>query len=65
MFIIKYIFIVSGRLQKRRPANGEGAGVVLKLRTFPDEGGGGDCENSDVRKLLKNLNSNFFSMLIS
>ena len=39
MFIIKYIFIVSGRLQKRRPANGEG--VVLKLRTFPDGGGGG------------------------
>ena len=41
------------RLQR---TSGNGEGVVLKFRTFPDGGGGGGgggCESSDVRKFLK------------
>ena len=30
-----------GAVYKGRPANGEGGGVVLKFRTFPDGGRGG------------------------
>ena len=35
----KRSFVV-GAVYKGRPANGEGGGVVLKFRTFPDGGRG-------------------------
>ena len=49
--ILFKLYYFSFRLEavyKGRPANGEG--VVMKIRTFPDEGSGVLSENSDVRK---------------
>ena len=52
-----------GAVYKGRPANGEGGGVVLKFRTFPDGGRGVVCESSDVRKFLRKSKFQNFSEL--